>query len=397
MILARVYQGVLNIASHIVVWKMPKLIKGSNAIDQAAKEMGVNKHKKMLIVTDLSIYNLGLTKKLEGGLSIEGIEYYIYKDTVANPTIKNVMEGVSIYNDNGCDGIIAIGGGSAIDCAKGVSAQIARPNKPLVKMEGVQKVCGKTPKLYAIPTTSGTGSETTMASVITDDESHVKHVISDFSLIPDYAILDAKLTEGLPANITAWTGVDALTHAIEAYLGKSNTRGTIKHAMLAISLIDKYLYRAYTDGSDILAREKMQLASYYAGVAFTRAYVGNVHAVAHAIGGKYNIQHGLANAIVLPKVLEYYGKSIYSKMSKLADLLALTEIGDSNLTKCNKVIEYIRELNAKMNIPTNIPEIKYADIDEMINLSYKEAVPLYPTPKVFTKKDFANIYIKLRG
>ena len=233
-----------------------------------------------------------------------GIEYHVYDKTVANPTTDTVEEALAIYKDNKCDCIIGFGGGSSMDCAKAVGVRIARPKTHLSKLGGILKVHAKLPLLIAIPTTAGTGSETTLAAVIADATTRHKYAINDFPLIPRYAVLDPKVTLTLPASITATTGMDALTHAVEAYIGNSTTPGTRKDALMATELIFNNLDRASTHGSDTTARKNMLKAAYYAGCAFTKSYVGYIHAIAHSLGGEYIVPHGLSNALILPMLHE---------------------------------------------------------------------------------------------
>ena len=276
------------------------------------------KCKNVLIITDAGIHKLGLTDRLEKVLTDSSIPYILYDKTVANPTTVNVAEALELYHENNCQAIIGFGGGSSMDCAKAVGARVAKPHQSLAKMKGILKVHKKLPLLIAVPTTAGTGSETTLAAVIVDAETRHKYAINDFPLIPRYAVLDPKVTLSLPPFITATTGMDALTHAVEAYIGNSTTPGTRKNARDAVQLIFENLDTAYTDGSNKEARRNMLRASYFAGCAFTKSYVGYVHAVAHSLGGQYNVPHGLANAVLLPYVLEAYGKTIYKKLAALA-------------------------------------------------------------------------------
>lgn len=306
----RCYQKMLQTASYFINWRRPILLDGENSICQLPNIIKSHSIKRVIIITDKGIVNLGLMNTLMQGLDLANIQYFVFDETIPNPTSDIVEQAVKIYKKNKCEGIIAFGGGSPIDCAKAIGARLVKPNKSLKQMEGVLKVRSKIPPLYAIPTTAGTGSEATIASVITDNLSNVKFQIDDICLIPLVAVLDPCLTIGLPPNITSTTGMDALTHAIEAYIGKSNTKETKKIAEKAIIMIFENLEIAYLDGSNLKARENMLKASHYAGIAFTRAYVGYVHALAHAVGGMYHIPHGLANSIILPYILEYYGKSI---------------------------------------------------------------------------------------
>ncbi|HHX79620.1 MAG TPA: iron-containing alcohol dehydrogenase [Acholeplasmataceae bacterium] len=391
----RIYQFVFRVFAYFLKWQKPELLSGSGSLldlPELILEKGIS---KVLIVTDQGIMDLGLTKNLESGLKNEGIDYVIYDKTVPNPTVDNVEEAVSIFLENECEAIIGFGGGTAIDCAKGVGARIARPNKSLNKMKGVLKVRKKIPTLIAIPTTAGTGSEGTLAAVITDSKTHDKYAINDVNLIPHIAVHDPLLTLGLPPHLTATTGMDALTHAVEAYIGRSNTKETIEYARKAIKIIFHDLEKAYLDGNDLEARLNMLKASYYAGLAFTRAYVGNVHAIAHTFGGFYNIPHGLANAVILPHVLRYYGKHVERKLVSLADLVGIGTDADSESKKANQFTEAIEKMNERMKIPKKIkvPDLNYLEL--MIERAYREANPLYPVPKIFTREDFRKLYLKI--
>ncbi len=310
-IYCRAFQTALKTALPFLPYRKPKIVGSVNALPDILK---AKKCTNVLIITDMGIRKLGLTKHLEKNLSENNIAYSIYDKTVANPTTKNVAEAVKLYTSCGCNAMIGFGGGSSIDCAKAAGAQIARPKKSLARMKGILKVLKRLPLLIAIPTTAGTGSETTLAAVITDAQTRHKYAINDFPLIPRYAVLDPKVTLSLPPSITAATGMDALTHAVEAYIGNSTTYGTKKDALLAVRLIFENIDTAYLKGDNIDARRNMLHASFYAGCAFTKSYVGYVHAVAHSLGGEYNVPHGLANAVLLPFVLEAYGKAVHKKL-----------------------------------------------------------------------------------
>ena len=296
----RIFQNIFKFALPVLPYRNPKIIGSVRGIPEVLEKRGYN---NVLIITDTGIRSLGLTERLEQTLKRNCISYQIYDKTVANPTTVNVDEALHMYLDNDCQAIIGFGGGSSMDCAKATAARIAKPHQSLAQMKGILKVHKKLPLLIAIPTTAGTGSETTLAAVITDAKTRHKYAINDFPLIPRYAVLDPKVTLSLPPFITATTGMDALTHAVEAYIGNSTTPGTRKNALDAVRLIFENLDTAYTDGQNIEARRNMLRASYFAGCAFTKSYVGYVHAVAHSLGGKYNVPHGLANAVILPMVL----------------------------------------------------------------------------------------------
>ena len=388
----RLYQSIMKVGMNFIKWKKPEMVSGENSTDkipEILKEKGID---TVLVVTDKGIVNLKLHENLLKVLKDNKIKYFLYDKTVPNPTIANIEEGVNIYKENNCAGIITIGGGSPMDCAKGIGARIANPNKTITKMRGLLKVKNKLPLLIAIPTTAGTGSETTVAAVITDEKTHEKYAINDPKLVPDYAVLDPKLTLSLPASLTATTGMDALTHAVEAYIGNSNTKETKQNAVMAVKLIFRNLSKAVKNGGDVEARENMQKAAFMAGVAFTRAYVGNVHSLAHALGGEYSVPHGLANAILLPRVLEFYGKSIYKKIYKLCDEAEILTIHKTPKERCEAFIARIDEMNKNFDIPTYIDAIKKADLNKLAKRAYKESNPLYPVPKIMSVKDFEKIY-----
>ena len=388
-IYCRAFQSVLKLAIPLLPYREPVLL---DDYAELAKELLSSECQSVLLVTDKTIRGLGLTDALVSQLEEKGIKVAIFDETVANPTTDNVAKALGLYHAFDCKALIGFGGGSAIDCAKAVGARVACPKKSLMKMKGILKVRRKLPPLCAIPTTAGTGSETTIASVITDSVSRHKYAINDFPLIPKYAILDANLTLGLPQFVTATTGMDALTHAVEAYIGKSTTKQTRQQSIMAIKLIFENLLTAYNDGSNLKARQNMLYASYLAGLAFTKSYVGYVHAVAHSLGGKYNLPHGEANAICLPVVLKKYGRSIYKKLYKIATQIGLCSPATSKEVASKIFIESIEILNKKMGIRDKIPEIKGSDIPALAATAEKEANPLYPVPKLFTAKELEKIY-----
>ncbi|WP_459930320.1 iron-containing alcohol dehydrogenase [Desulfosporosinus burensis] len=388
----RIYQSVFKLVSYLLPWRKPELTQGANSLKKLPKLIKSKGINSVLIVTDKIIASLGLLDELLKGLSDEGVDFVVYDKTVPNPTIDNIEEALQMYKANNCQGIVAFGGGSPMDCAKGVGARVARPKKTISQMKGVFKVLKKIPPLFAIPTTSGTGSETTVAAVITDSKTHEKYAINDTSLIPHYAVMDPLLTVNLPPHITSTTGVDALTHAVEAYIGRSNTTQTKQQSREAIKLIFANIFEAYSNGTNLVARENMQQASFLAGLAFTRAYVGYVHAIAHTLGGFYSAPHGLANAIILPYILEYYGESVHQSLAELADLVGISAPTDTKQQKAMKFIESIKQLNQSMGIPKKFKGIVESDIPLMVKRALAESNPLYPVPKIMSKEDMLKIY-----
>lgn len=389
---SRIYQNIFQLSIPIMPYRTPELKKSVEDIPEILKRHNVS---HPLIVTDKSIRGLKLTQPLEECLNHSGIDFAVFDETIPNPTITNIESGREFFISNNCDSIIAFGGGSVMDCAKIIGARVVRPNKPVNKMKGLLKIRKKLPLLIAIPTTAGTGSETTLAAVITDDKTHHKYPINDFSLIPSYAILDYRNTIGLPPHITSTTGMDALTHAIEAYIGGSTTKKTRKYAEDAVRMIVKNLIPAYTDGKNASARENMLIASFYAGAAFTVSYVGYVHAVAHSLGGAYGVPHGLANAVILPHFLDFYGKKIHKKLARLAVISGLAKDSDAIDIAANKLIDWIKSANEKMNIPSTIDALNKEDIPSLARLADKEANPLYPVPVLLNRKELEQMYLKL--
>ena len=391
-IYCRTFQTGLKLALPFLPYRKPKIVGSVNALPDIIKS---NHCDKVLIITDAGIRKLGLTFRLEKALDQAEVPYCIYDKTVANPTTTNVYEAIALYKSECCDCIIGFGGGSSIDCAKAVGACIVKPKQPLSKMKGILKVHKKLPLLMAIPTTAGTGSETTLAAVITDAHTRHKYAINDFPLIPRYAVLDPKVTISLPPFITATTGMDALTHAVEAYIGNSTTYGTRKDAILAVKLIFENIYTAYEDGRNVEARRNMLRASFYAGCAFTKSYVGYVHAVAHSWGGEYNVPHGLANAVILPMVLKAYGEVIHPKLARLAVAAGLT---DPN-TPCDEAakcfISAIQEMKKRFGIGNHIPEIQETDVPKLAHYADKEANPLYPVPVLMSAAELETFYYML--
>ena len=391
-IYCRIFQTCFRIALPVLPYREPELIDGFKHVPEVLKKHHIS---HILLVTDPGVYKLGLTKPLEKQLLKSEISCTIYKDTVANPTSANIEEAKDLYLAHGCQALLAFGGGSSMDGAKAVGARLARPNKPLAKMEGILKIWHKLPLLIAVPTTAGTGSETTLAAVIVDAQTRHKYAINDFPLIPRYAVLDPKVTLSLPPFITATTGMDALTHAVEAYIGNSTTPGTRKNALDAVRLIFENLDTAYTDGNNIEARRNMLRASYFAGCAFTKSYVGYVHAIAHSLGGKYNVPHGLANAVILPMVLETYGDPITHKLRNLAVTAGLCDKHEDDKTAARMFIDAIKDMKKRYGIGDYIPEIQETDIPELAHYADKEANPLYPVPVLMDADELETLYYRL--
>lgn len=392
----RIYQFAFKLTMYVLHWRKAKTLIGANSLLLLPELIKSEGHDRVLIVTDKTLVKLGLINQLLEQLKKDNVEYVIYDETVPNPTVENVMDAYKLYKEGKCQGVIAFGGGSPMDCAKGVAAKVACPKKDIVKMEGLLKVSKHTPPIFAIPTTAGTGSEVTLAAVITDAEKNHKLVINDTNLIPGYVVLDPVLTVGLPKHITSTTGLDALTHAVEAFIGNTRTKATKAQAINATKLIFENIKSAYDDGSDLIARENMLIASNLAGKAFTRSYVGYVHSIAHTLGGQYKVPHGLANAIILPHILKWYGEKAHKKLAVLGRAVGIDGKTDEEIS--NKFIKEIENLKEYCDIPEKFENIiKDEDIPQMAKYSLKEANPLYPVPKLMGKKEMIAMYKHLKA
>ena len=387
----RICQRVLMLGMCFMNWKEPELLEGEGAVLRLPQFIKDKNIKKVLVVTDKGLMGLHLLDPMFEKLKEAGIAYVIYDGVKPNPTIPNIEECKDLYIANNCEGIIAFGGGSPMDCAKAAAARVVKPKQSVRQMRGYLKVGKKLPPFFAVPTTAGTGSETTLAAVVSDPETHEKNAIADTCLRPKYAVLDPVLTVGLPPHITSTTGMDALTHAVESYIGKSNVKSTIRYAEKATKLIHENLEKAYNNGKDMEARNNMLKASYLAGNAFTRAFVGYVHAIAHNLGGLYGTPHGLANAVILPYVLDWYGSKAYPRLAKLADIIGITNENMSVEEKGKAFIEEIRRMNKAMNIPEKFDFIKEEDIPTLVSRALKEGNPGYPVPKIMDAKECENV------
>ena len=393
-IYCRSVQAVLRAALPVLPYREPQVFHSCGELSTVFQKENI---RRVLIVTDAGIVRSGIASQLEAVLDEDDISYAVYDQTRPNPTVVNVEQALSLYRRYRCQALIAIGGGSSMDCAKAVGARLARPGTPLGKLKGTLRILRPHPTLIAIPTTAGTGSETTLAAVITDTQAQHKYVMNDFVLIPKYAVLDARLTLSLLPHLTATTGMDALTHAVEAYIGRSTTRQTRQEALEATRLVFANVERAYRNGKDYEARSNMLTAAYRAGIAFSRSYVGYVHAVAHSLGGQYNIPHGLANAVLLPYVLESYGSCIHRKLHDLAVAAGVADAQESDAGAAAKFIRAIRQLNARMGIPETLEGIRPEDIPVMAAHAEKEANPLYPVPRLMTREELTFFYEQVAG
>ena len=387
--LARAKQAITSRAQKLQLNMMPELIVGPGSLYDAAGLLRDQDIRCVMVVTSEGFVNRGIIPSFTKDLLAHGITAAVYSNVKPDPDIECVEIAASFYRSHGCEGIVAIGGGSVMDCAKIAGALAVKPGKGARDIVGTMKVHATLPYLIAVPTTAGTGSEATAAAVVTDPESQRKYPVSDLSLIPDAAILDPNLLTGLSPAMTAYTGMDALTHAVEAYINRFGSRDAREYAREAVELIFKNLKASFDDGQNVKLRQNMLVASHYAGIAFTNNMVGYVHALAHGIGGRYHVQHGLANAVLLPVVLEEFGQAAEGRLAELGHAIGLAGGSDHDLACA--FIAKIRELSAFLGIPETIPEIKPEDIPVLAAGAEEEGNPAYPVPCIWTRHRFENV------
>ncbi len=340
---------------------------------------------KVLIVTDKPLVELGIVAKASDVFKQKGVEVILFDGVLPDPTLDLIEDGLAMQLKYSCDAILAIGGGSSIDAAKTIAAAATNGGKSQ-KVVGYYKVKKEPIPLFAIPTTSGTGSEVTFGAVVSDAVTHEKFFIADPKVTPKAIALDPDLITGLPPAITAATGMDALTHAIEAFISTWATSGSDSYAKQAIEMLFKYLPIAYSNGGNLEAREQVSVAAYYAGIAINTGAVGYVHAIAHQFGAWYSTPHGWANAVVLPEVLRFSKDKVEDRLAELADMLALSLPSDSVSTKADRFIEAIVQLNESFGIGTTLEAIKISDITAIAARAVKEGSGM-PVPKMMDQNE----------
>ena len=379
-----------------ILTREPKVVSGRGSARQIPEVLGKLKVKKVMIVSGTTVGRT-VVPKICAFLSESGIAFAHYDQVEANPSVQTVEAIRELYLSEKCDGFLGVGGGSPMDAAKAAAARVAKPKTPIDKMAGLLKVLAKVPPIVCVPTTAGTGSEATMGAVVSNHEEHHKYAIMDFSITPLYAVLDPELTVGMPPFVTATTGIDALTHAVESYVtwGNYNTNESNRNAEDAVVKIFRYLEAAYQDGQNMEAREQMLIASYQAGLAFNRTAVGYVHAIAHAIGGIYGTAHGLANSVILPIVLEDYGTSVYPQLAHLAEITGILDHG-TEAEKARAFILAIRAMNKRMGLPSGFAFLEEKDFDEIIDRALAEALVIYSPPVVYTRERCRHVLNRIK-
>ena len=365
----------------------PTLLVGPGSSRRLGQALTAFGHQKLLIVTDAMIVKLGLLKSLTDALDAGGTAWALFDEITPDAPIPLIERGLARFQEEACDALVAVGGGSAMDAAKVIAVASANPLKPLRSLAGYFKGLNHPPPVYAVPTTAGTGSEVTVAAVIADPQRRSKLVIVDTRLVPKMAALDPELMAGLPPAITAATGMDALTHAVESFLGHWASPGTDGLALAAVGLIFDNLRSAYSEGANLEVRERMSLASTYAGMAFTRANVGYVHAIAHQFGGRYHTPHGLANAIVLPLVLRFLAPAVTQRLATLAVRARLGTPDDGDQRLADRFLDAVDALNRDLGIPTHLAALQEKDIPALAEAALHEAHTGYPVPRYMSRAE----------
>ncbi len=392
--LLRVRQAIFSPIQKTQLYMQPRMIKGEHALLDLVDVLKEKHLTHYMIVTTPGFIKRGTLQSFFEALTQNDIQYSIFHDVKPDPEISDVEKLKEMFIKGGCQALIAIGGGSVIDCSKAALACVPMKNLDVKTVLHTGRVSKQLPLLIAVPTTAGTGSEVTAGAVITDPIKKRKYALSHLFLIPKYAVLDSSLLTSLPAKMTAYSGMDALTHAIEAYINCFNNRKTNEYALCAIKSIFQYLVPSFEDGLNMQYRLELLEASYNAGVAISNNYVGYVHAIAHGIGGMYHLQHGMINAIILPIVLEEYGGAVVGKLAKITDVVGIT--GATDQDKSKQFIQKLKDLNQIFSIPTSIPEIQEEDIHYLATGAEKEGNPTYPTPVTWNVAQFEKVIRKIK-
>ena len=372
---------------------MPNVsVMGPGCLADAGKDISKLGFKKALIVTDKILAEIKLVDKLTEVLENENIEYVVYDKTQPNPTVKNVRDGLDLIKENNCDFIVSFGGGSSHDCAKGI-ALVAANGGCIEDYEGVDRSEKPQLPLVAVNTTAGTASEMTRFCIITDEERLIKMAIVDKNTTPIMAVNDPLLMMAMPRSLTAATGMDALTHAIEAYVSTIATPITDACALKTVELVSKYLRKAVENGQDQEAREMMAYAEFLGGMAFNNASLGYVHAMAHQLGGFYNLPHGVCNAILLPHVQRYNANVVPERLKDIAKTMGVDVENLSNEEAAQKAIEAIKELSNDVGIPSGLEQLglKEDDIQILSENALKDACG-FTNPQQATLEEIMDIF-----
>jgi len=380
----------LKLITKIIPSPIPNMLLGAQSRLRLVEHMAHFGFKRVLLVTDDVLFQLGVISPIEERLNELGIETVVYSKVTPDPGFLVVENGLEVLRKNGCDAVLAVGGGSSIDAAK-VMALAATNSKTPRELVGILKARKRSLPLFVIPTTAGTGSEVTIGAVISDETTHVKHLVIDPKVVPLAAALDPEITAGMPKSVTADTGVDALTHCLESWISDFSTPETEFYSGAGIKLVFKYLEKVCENGQDYEARDAMALAANYGGLALNKTALGYVHAIAHQLGTQYGVPHGRANAIVLPHILEVNRHCAQARMAALARLCDLATEAETDSQAADKLIQRVNALLAALPIEREVKGINEKHFTVMAKAAMKEAHGTYAVPKYLNKKDIIKV------
>lgn len=383
-----------KIGAAVIPYRWPRVFEGDEPALDLCRYIVGRKHRSVFFVTSKTPVRTGLIDPLVARLRQGGVTVTVYDEIRPDPSIEAIELAVAELKKQGCDAVLALGGGSVIDAAKVISAR-ARNNKSILKMTGMFRVSRGMLPLYAVPTTAGTGSEVTMVAVVSDLAKQRKLPLVDPRLMPRAAALDGTLMTGVPADITAATGMDALTHAVEAFISKNAAARTDVLALEATQLILANLEAAVSDGSNVAARQALARAAYLSGKAFTQAGVGYVHAIAHNFGGLYHIAHGRANAIILPYVLDFSLPKCARRLSTLAVACGVGSRQSDPESNAQQFIARIRQMNSSFGMPEAVAELKVTDIPRIARAARQEARFTYAVPRYMSRAQCEDVVAKM--
>ena len=395
---AKTRAKVLKAFAYVIPIRRPMLFVGESSCDELCDMLINEGSTNVFIVTDAVLNKLGIPAKVTDYLDSKNIRYKVYDGITPDPTFKVVEEGLRISIDAKCDSIIAIGGGSVIDAAKMIAMSQGNNCKPQ-QLIGILKARKPSVPLYCVPTTAGTGSEATLGAVVSDDQTHQKALSIDPRMVPLAAAIDPVIMKGMPAHITADTGIDVLTHALEAWMSANASVETDYYAASAVKSVMQNLPVVYKDGGNLKAREAMGIAAHYGGIAFNKAGLGYVHAIAHQLGAYYSIPHGRANAIVLPYVLDVNRQASKKRLADLArktGMLKDGQAGKSDAVIADHLIAQVRELIATLNIDPTVKGMKTTDFDSIAKAAAKEVSDTYAVPTYLSASEIKSILTKIQ-
>ncbi len=385
---------VLKFIGWVLPFRTPLLFTGPGSALELARAIGQQEHRKLLIVTDRVLVELGVLDGVLAELDKQGVTCAVYDGVQPDPAIEQIEDGLRVLQAAGCTAVLAVGGGSSIDAAKVIAAR-ATNDKPVARMAGLFKVSRAPLPLFVVPTTSGTGSEVTVAAVVSDHAAREKFLVIDLKLTPKMAALDGEMMRGMPPGVTAATGMDALTHAVEAYLSRNANAETDALSLAAVRIITRQLPLAVQDGGNLEARQLMAMASFYAGCAVTQVGVGYVHAIAHKIGALYHVPHGHANAVVMPHVLEFSKPACAARMADLARAAGLDEGGASDYLLASRFVALVRDFNRDFGFAPTFEALQPADVAVIAASAIAEARFTYPVPRYMSQTDCEGVVRQL--